>query len=74
MKQGTVLRFWIGASALALSLGLAADGPKKPATLQVPLGLLPVQFPKDNPYTPENNTALRNYNSATGPTNNLVSQ
>ncbi|MBL8210899.1 MAG: c-type cytochrome [Bryobacterales bacterium] len=53
MKQGTVLRFWIGASALALSLGLAADGPKKPATLQVPLGLLPVQFPKDNPYTPE---------------------
>ncbi len=53
MKQGMVLRFWIGASALALSLGLAADGPKKPATPRVPLGLLPVQFPKDNPYTPE---------------------
>jgi cytochrome c peroxidase len=53
MKQGTVLRCWIGASALALSLGLAADNPKKAATLQVPLGLLPVQFPKDNPYSPE---------------------
>lgn len=30
-------------------------------------------FLSNNPYTPENNTALRNYNSATGPTNNLVS-
>ena len=35
--------------APALFLSNAADAPK----LKIPLGLLPVQFPKDNPYSPE---------------------
>ena len=34
-------------------LGLWAADPPKSTTFKVPLGLLPIQFPKDNPYTPE---------------------
>ena len=37
---------------LCLATVVFAQTPKKP-TVQVPLGLLPLQFPADNPYTPE---------------------
>ena len=40
-------------SALFISPALLAQTASKPATIPVPLGLIPVQFPKDNPYTPE---------------------
>ena len=37
------------ASALMLQ---GADTPRIPATVKVPLGLLPIDWPRDNPYTP----------------------
>ena len=40
-------------SAIFISPALFAQMATKPATIPVPLGLIPVQFPKDNPYTPE---------------------
>ena len=40
-------------SAIFISPSLFAQMASKPATIPVPLGLIPVQFPKDNPYTPE---------------------
>ncbi len=40
-------------SAIFISPALFAQMASKPATIPVPLGLIPVQFPKDNPYTPE---------------------
>jgi len=45
------MRYSLGLLSLAVGL-LCAQTPKKP-TVQVPLGLLPLQFPADNPYTPE---------------------
>ena len=45
------MRHSLGLLSLAAGL-LYAQTPKKP-TVQVPLGLLPLQFPGDNPYTPE---------------------
>ncbi len=54
-------RPWLAAFALpALFISAALSSPAvwaqmgtKAATIPVPLGLIPVQFPKDNPYTPE---------------------
>ena len=40
-------------SAIFISPALFAQMATKAATIPVPLGLIPVQFPKDNPYTPE---------------------
>lgn len=51
--KGIALRYLISVLAVvAISVALAADG-KKSAPPPVPLGLLPIQWPKDNPYTPE---------------------
>lgn len=48
--RGIVSRCWIAAAAL----GLAMAAEKKDASpVPVPLGLPPVQFPRDNPYTVE---------------------
>ncbi len=54
------LRFQAGATVPAFSLclllaayALAADAPRKPATVKTPLGLLPLVWPADNPYSPE---------------------
>ncbi len=47
---------WCLFAAGACLVGFAADtkpSATKPATIKVPLGLLPIQWPKDNPYTPE---------------------
>lgn len=49
--KGIGLRYWIPLAAGAvISLAVAAD--VKPAPPPVPLGLLPIQWPKDNPYSP----------------------
>lgn len=48
MKTGTLLL--AASAAAALTLGWAADSSKGP---EIPLGLLPIQWPKDNPYSPE---------------------
>lgn len=57
--QGIGLRYWLAAASVAvLSLGFAADK-KAPAggagssPIPIPLGLLPIQWPKDNPYSKE---------------------
>ncbi|MBL8223312.1 MAG: cytochrome-c peroxidase, partial [Bryobacterales bacterium] len=49
--RGFVLRYWIAAPAVVLSLAVAL-GQQSKSPIPVPLGLLPVQFPKDNPYSP----------------------
>ncbi len=41
-----------GAAAIA-GIGIAADDKKPSTTIPVPLGLLPVQWPEDNPYSAE---------------------
>jgi cytochrome c peroxidase len=47
----------VAAGVVVCALALAADnktpGPKKSATVPVPLGLLPIEWPTDNPYSPE---------------------
>jgi cytochrome c peroxidase len=49
--KGIALGYWISLAAGAvISIAVAAD--VKPAAPPVPLGLLPVQWPKDNPYSP----------------------
>lgn len=50
--KGLGLRYWIPLAAGAvISIAVAADV-KPAAPPPVPLGLLPVQWPKDNPYSP----------------------
>jgi len=54
--KGIALRPCIGAGlvVVAVSIAIAADTPKTPPkSIAVPLGLLPIQWPKDNPYSPE---------------------
>ena len=50
------MRLACAAAAFACFVAFAADGkapaPKKPG-VQVPLGLLPLEFPPGNPFTPE---------------------
>ncbi len=46
------LRRGLGVSAVVVSIAVTLGGQSAPK-LTVPLGLLPVQFPKDNPYSPE---------------------
>ena len=41
------------AIALVLSVVVSAQGTKKTTAPPVPLGLLPVVWPSDNPYSPE---------------------
>jgi cytochrome c peroxidase len=48
--KGIVFRYWMVAAALALAM---AAEKKDASPIPIPLGLLPVQFPRDNPYTPE---------------------
>ncbi|HUQ93188.1 MAG TPA: cytochrome c peroxidase [Bryobacteraceae bacterium] len=48
--MGIGLRYWMAVPVIALSIVLTAAD-KSP--IPIPLGLLPVQFPKDNPYSPE---------------------
>lgn len=50
--RGFVLRSWMAAPLVLLNL-VSAFGQQGRSPIPVPLGLLPVQFPKDNPYTPE---------------------
>lgn len=50
--KGFVLRYWIAAPAVILSLAVGA-GQQSKSPIPIPLGLLPVQFPKDNPYSAE---------------------
>src|SRR5947208_3275011 len=51
MKRST---FWLAAIAPAIFLVAAFAADKKPGSeVTVPLGLLPVQWPKDNPYSKE---------------------
>ncbi len=52
----SINRQWLAAIALPALLfapSVLAQMASKAATIQVPLGLIPVQFPKDNPYTPD---------------------
>jgi cytochrome c peroxidase len=54
--KGIALRPCIaaGLAVVAVSIAIAADTPKtSPKSIAVPLGLLPIQWPKDNPYSPE---------------------
>jgi cytochrome c peroxidase len=46
-------RQWLAAFALPAFFLAPSLFAQKAATIPVPLGLIPVQFPKDNPYTPE---------------------
>jgi len=48
--RGIVFRYWTAAAALGLVM---AAEKKDVSPVPVPLGLPPVQFPRDNPYTPE---------------------
>jgi cytochrome c peroxidase len=48
MQVSKIARLALLAPAVFVSFSLAAD-----PNLEVPLGLLPIRFPKDNPYTPE---------------------
>ncbi len=50
--KGFVLRYGVAACAAVLSLTVGL-GQQNRSPIPVPLGLLPVQFPKDNPYSPE---------------------
>jgi cytochrome c peroxidase len=51
MKRST---FWLVAIAPAIFIGAAFAAEKKPASeAAVPLGLLPIQWPTDNPYSKE---------------------
>lgn len=52
----SINRQWLAAFALPALLftpSLLAQLASKAATIPVPLGLIPVQFPKENPYTPD---------------------
>ncbi len=49
-----ILQFrWLAAVAPAIFLFSAAAADTKPDDIRVPLGLLPIQWPKDNPYSKE---------------------
>lgn len=48
-----VERCWIRVILPVCLLGVFAAAQAQQATVKVPLGLLPIQWPKDNPYTPE---------------------
>lgn len=50
--KGFVLRYWVAAPAVILSLAVGL-GQQAKSPIPIPLGLLPVQFPKDNPYSAE---------------------
>lgn len=49
--RGIDVRNWLAVPALLVTLAYAAD--VKTASVPIPLGLLPIQWPADNPYTPE---------------------
>lgn len=54
--HGIGLRTWIavaGTAALSIVMATAQQNTASKSGPAVPLGLLPIQWPKDNPYTPE---------------------